>query len=298
VSDLVSVNGRITPASEAVVSPLDRGFLYGDGVYETLRTYGSRPFRAAAHLRRLAASAERLAIEIGRAPIDPGAAVEAILARAADPEWAIRIIVTRGVGPIGYDPAACGPPTVVVHVRPCPEIPAGWRQEGVDVAIVDVTRNAVTALDPAIKSGNLLNNLLAWQAARRTGAYEPILLNPQGLLAEGGSSNLFLAHGRRLVTPDLAAGLLRGVTRDAAIELARRDGIEVEEIELRPEDLRGADEAFLTSTLKGILPIRRCDGWPIREGRPGPLTRRLMTLYEGLIQEETKAGSAPGSSLR
>lgn len=298
MSELVGVNGRITSPTEAVVSPLDRGFLYGDSVYETLRTYGGRPFRAAAHLHRLAASAERLGIEIVRAPLAPAAALEAILARATDPEWAVRIIVTRGVGPIGYDPEACGPPTVVAHLRPCPEIPAGWRQEGVDVAIVDVTRNAVAALDPAIKSSNLLNNVLAWQAARRTGAYEPILLNPEGLLAEGGSSNLFLARGRRLLTPALAAGLLRGVTREAAIELARRDGMEIEETDLRPEDLRGADEAFLTSTLKGILPIRRCDGWPIREGRPGPLTRRMMALYEALVQEETKAGSTPGSSLR
>lgn len=210
----------------------------------------------------------------------------------------MRVILSRGVGGIGYDPEGCGPPTVVIHVRPCPEIPAGWLREGVDVAIVDVTRNTVSAVDPAIKSSNLLNNLLAWQAARRLGVLEPILPNAQGRLTEGATSNVLLVRGSRVATPSLESGLLRGITRDLVLELARGDGIEVAEEDLAPEDLRGADEAFLTSTLKGILPIRRCDGWPIREGRPGPVTRRLMELFEARVQAETKAGSAPGSSSR
>ena len=224
--------------------------------------------------------------------------VHRTIADAGLPETAIRIVLTRGRGPLGYDPEGCGPPTVVIHARPCPGIPASFLREGVDVAIVDVTRNAVTSLDPAIKSGNLLNNFLAWRAARRLGAYEPILLNASGRLTEGASSNLFVVRSQRLITPSPADGLLEGITRGLVLELARGDGLDAVEESLPADDLGSADEAFLTSTLKGVLPIRRCDGWPIRTGRPGPITRRLMALFEARVQAETNAGSPPGSTLR
>jgi branched-chain amino acid aminotransferase len=298
VSERISVNGTITAPEEARVSPLDRGFLFGDSVYETLRTYGGRPFRLDRHLERLRRSAEALDIAHERAPVEIGREVERTLASAGNDESAVRVVLSRGPGPIGYDPEPCGPPTVVIHVRPCPPIPDAWRREGVDVAIVRVTRNASTSLDPAIKCSNLLNNFLAWREARRLGAYEPILLNLEDRLAEGASSNVFLARGGRLLTPPLAAGILGGITREAVLELARRSGLPASEEALGPDDLRRADEAFITSTLKGVLPVRRCDGWPINDGRPGPMTRRLMELYEALAQAETKAGSAPGSILR
>lgn len=292
--DVVSVNGLLTSANEARVSPLDRGFLYGDSVYETIRTYNGRPFRLAAHLERLRRSAEAIGIDAGRAPVDPAAAVTAALGRGGFPESAIRVILSRGLGSIGYDDAGCGPPTLVVHVRPLSPIPDAWRREGVDVAIVPVRRNAAAALDPAIKSSNLLNNLLAWRAGHRLGVYEPILLDAAGRLTEGASSNLFLAREGRLLTPALETGLLRGITREAVLELARAHAVPFSEEPLPAEALAASDEAFLTSTLKGVLPIRRVDGWPLRDGRPGPLTRRLADLYEALAQSETKAGSAPG----
>ena len=298
MAERINVNGRITSPEDASVSPLDRGFLYGDSVYETIRTYGGRPFLLREHLERLRRSAGHLGIPHERAPIDVAAGIVETLASAGNAESAVRVILSRGVGGIGYDTDACGPPTVVIHVRPCPEIPASWRREGIDVAIVDVTRNPSSAVDPAIKSSNLLNNLLAWQAGNRLRVFEPILPNARGRLTEGATSNLFLVRGSRLSTPTLESGLLRGITRDLVLELARADGVATAEEEVASEDLRGADEAFLTSTLKGILPIRRCDGWPIREGRPGPLTRRLMDLFEARVQVETKAGSAPGSILR
>lgn len=304
VSERINVNGRIGAPDAAAVSPLDRGFLYGDSVYETIRTYAGRPFLLKPHLARLRQSAERLGIRYEAAPVDPEREIARTLDEAGNEESAIRIVVSRGVGPIGYDPEPLGPPTVVVYVRPCPALPDSFRREGVDIAIVRVTRNPATALDPAIKSSNLLNNLLAWQEARRLGAYEPILLNTEGKLAEGASSNLFLAREGRLRTPPLEAGILEGITRDFVLALARRDGLPASEEPLGPEDLRGADEAFLTSTLKGILPIRRCDGWPIGVGRPGPMTRRLAELFDAAVREsgeaqaETKAGSAPGSIFR
>jgi branched-chain amino acid aminotransferase len=296
--DVLSVNGQVFPAEEARISPLDRGFLYGDSVYETIRTYNGRPFRLGPHLDRLRRSAEALGIDASRAPVDPASAVEEALARGGFQEAAVRVILSRGQGSIGYDDADCGPATLVVHVRAFVPLPGAARREGVDVAIVPVRRNAAAALDPAIKSSNLLNNLLAWRAGRRLGVYEPILLDAAGNLTEGASSNLFLVREGRLFTPALEVGLLRGITREAVLELARAHGVPAAEDVLPAAALASADEAFLTSTLKGVLPIRRVDGWPIREGRPGSVTRRLSDLYEALAQEETKAGSAPGASRR
>lgn len=298
MSERINVNGVLGPPEAAAVSPLDRGFLYGDSVYETIRTYGGRPFLLRRHLDRLRRSAGLVDIPYDRAPVDIEREILRTIADAGCPETAVRAVLTRGPGPIGYDPDACGPPTVVVYARPCPEIPETWVREGVDVAIVDVTRNSPAALDPAIKSGNLLNNFLAWRQARRLGAYEPILLNAGERLTEGASSNIFVVRSGRLLTPGLEEGLLEGITRGVVLDLARRDGIETAEETLTADDLRGADEAFLTSTLKGVLPLRRCDGWPIRHGRPGPITGRVLALFEGMVQAETKAGSAPGSILR
>jgi branched-chain amino acid aminotransferase len=298
VPERINVNGVLGAPESAAVSPLDRGFLFGDSVYETIRTYGGRPFLLPEHLLRLRRSAERLEIPVERAVVDIGQEVHRTLAEADLPEAAIRIVLTRGRGPLGYDPEACGPPTLVIHVRPCPELPASFVREGVDVAIVEVTRNARSALDPAIKSSNLLNNFLAWRAARRLGAYEPILLNASERLTEGASSNLFVVRSGRLLTPPAEDGILEGITRGLVLELARSDGLDASETSLGPDDLRSAEEAFLTSTLKGVLPIRRCDGWPILHGRPGPITRRLIALFEARVQAETKTGSAPGSMRR
>ena len=294
----ISVNGVVGPAETAAVSPLDRGFLFGDSVYETLRTYGGRPFLLREHLDRLRRSAERLGIPYDRAPVDVEREIGRTIAEAAFPEAAVRVVLSRGSGPIGYDPEECGSPCLVVYARPCPEIPEAWLREGVDVAIVQVTRNARSALDPAIKSSNLLNNFLAWREARRLGAYEPILLNASDRLTEGASSNLFVVRSNRLLTPPSAEGLLEGVTRRLVLDLALGNGIVAGEEPLRADDLRGADEAFLTSTLKGVLPIRRCDGWPVHHGRPGAVTRRILALFSERIQAETKTGSAPGSILR
>jgi len=298
MQELLNVNGRITPPAQASVSPLDRGFLYGDSVYETIRTYGQTPFRLRAHLDRLPRSAVRVEIPFDRTLVRIADEVTRTLSAAGDGEAAIRIILSRGVGPVNYDTSEVGAPTCVIHVRPFPHPPPHHMSEGIDVAIVGVERNSVQALDPAIKSSNLLNNFMAWTEARKLRAEESILLNGAGHITEGASSNVFLVKERHLLTPPLEAGILQGITRDLVLELARRAGIDTDEQALRPEDLRAADEMFITSTLKGILPVKRCDGWPIREGRPGPLTVRLMALYDEIAQQETKAGSAPGINLR
>jgi branched-chain amino acid aminotransferase len=150
-TEVISVNGRVFPAGEARISPLDRGFLYGDSVYETIRTYGGRPFRLGPHLDRLRRSAAALGIDAARASVDPAVAVEAALSAGGFAESAVRVILSRGQGGIGYDDTDCGPPTLVVHVRAFVPVPDAWRREGVDVAIVPVRRNAAAALDPAVK---------------------------------------------------------------------------------------------------------------------------------------------------
>ena len=298
MQERINVNGSISLPAEAAVSPLDRGFLYGDSVYETIRTYGETPFRLGAHLDRLRRSAERVGIPYERAPVPIETEFFRTLQAAGHGDAAIRIILSRGIGPVSYETAEVGAPTCVIHVRPFPRPLPRHINEGVDVAIVGVVRNSIYALDPAIKSSNLLNNFMAWAEARRLRADEPILLNGSGQVAEGASSNVFLVKEGRLLTPPLEAGILQGITRDLVLDLARRAGIDAGEEPLRPEDLRAADEAFITSTLRGILPVRRCDGWPIREGRPGPMTIRLMGMYDKLAQEETNAGSEPGASRK
>ena len=294
--NLASVNGIVVPAAEAHVSVLDNGFAFGDSVYEVMRTYGRSPFEPGRHFRRLRASAARLGFEIPPTDAELLGQVDALLAKSDPGESYVRIVVSRGVGDCSYDFSRIGTPTVVMVQKPLPAYPARHYEEGIRVAAVDVRRNHPRALDPAIKSSNLLNNLLAWRAGRRLGVYEPILLDAAGMLAEGASSNLFLVREGKLLTPALGVGLLRGITREVVLELAHAHGIPVSEEVLPAAALGSADEAFLTSTLKGVLAIRRVDGWPIREGRPGPLTRRLADLYDALAQEETKAGSAPGAS--
>jgi branched-chain amino acid aminotransferase len=298
MEERINVNGRITPPDKAVVSPLDRGFQYGDSVYETIRTYGETPFRLDAHLDRLRRSADRVGIPYERTPVRIENEVSGTLRAAGRGDAAIRIILSRGVGPVSYETAEVGAPTCVIHVRPFPHPPPHHLSEGIDVAVVGVVRNPIHALDPAIKSSNLLNNFMAWTEARKLRAEEPILLNGAGLVAEGASSNVFVVKNQRLLTPPLEAGILRGITRDLVLDLARRAKIDTAEESLRPEDLRSADELFITSTLKGILPVKRCDGWPVREGRPGPITVRLMAMYDEVVQAETNTGSAPGASRR
>jgi branched-chain amino acid aminotransferase len=205
--------------------------------------------------------------------------LDALLARAANPESYIRFIVTRGVGDISYRFERVQGPTIVLAVKPYEALPPQQFEEGIAVMVSSVRRNAPDALDPGIKSCNLLNNILAVREAQAQGALEPIMLNHQGEVAEGASSNVFIVKGGTLRTPPLSAGILPGVTREILLELAATLGIPAEEVTLQVEDLRGADEAFLTSTLKEAAPIRTIDGRPVGSGRPGPVTLRLLAAF-------------------
>jgi branched-chain amino acid aminotransferase len=274
-----SVNGIVTPVEEAHVSVLDNGFTFGDSVYETLRTYRGRPFEWGRHLRRLRASAERLGFEIPLTNDELLARLDAVLERAANPESYIRLIVSRGVGDISYHFERVKGPTVVIAVKPHGPYPAWHYTEGIPVALVAVRRNHPQALDPAIKSSNLLNNVLAQREAQARGAEEAVLLNLKGEIAEGASTNVFVVRGGTLLTPLLETGILAGITREVVLELAEGLGIPRREQALVPEDLLSADEAFLTSTTREVVPIRTVDGRPLGRVQPGPVTQRILPSF-------------------
>jgi branched-chain amino acid aminotransferase len=273
-----SIDGVIAPAAEARVSILDNGFTFGDAVYETLRTYGGRPFAVGRHLRRLRASAARIGVEIPLADGELRARLDELLARAGNRESYIRWIISRGVGDISYNFDRVKGPTVAMVVKPYQAFPDTFYDEGIPVSLVSIRRNHPDALDPAIKSCNLLNNLLATREAQSKGAFEALLLNQSGELAEGAGSNVFVVKKGEALTPPLSAGILAGITREVLFELSAAAGVPMREAALRPAALLDADEAFITSSLKELGPIRTVDGRRIR-ACPGPVTRTLLNAY-------------------
>ena len=274
-----SVDGEITPADRARVSVLDNGFTFGDAVYETLRTYGGRPFHLDRHLERLRRSAARLAIALPATNDSLTRDLDALLERAANSDSYIRIIVSRGVGDISYRFDRVKGPTVVMAVKPYEPLPERYYTEGIAVILSAVRRNHPRALDPAIKSCNLINNILAVQEAQAKGAVEPILLNEIGEVAEGASANVFMVKDGVLLTPPLDAGILPGVTREVVLDLARELEVAIREEPVAVKDLLAADEVFITSTLKEVVPVATIDGRPVGGGRPGKVTLRLLEAF-------------------
>jgi branched-chain amino acid aminotransferase len=291
MTSFASVNGTILPAEEARVSVLDNGFAFGDSVYEVLRTYGGLAFEPGRHFRRLRASAARLGFAVPGSDADLFAQVDALLARATKGESYIRIVVSRGVGDCSYHFERVKGPTVVMIQKPLPPYPESHYRDGIRVAAVGIRRNHPRALDPAIKSSNLLNNILAVREAQERGADEPVLLNHEGFLAEGASTNVFLARKATLFTPPLSAGILAGITREVVLELVADLGLPLREEALRLDDLLAAEEAFLTSTTREVVPVRQVDDTVIGTGRPGPLTRRVMEAFRAYAPSHSGAAA-------
>jgi branched-chain amino acid aminotransferase len=277
---VVSVNGRICGEADAVVSVFDHGFVYGEGVYEVLRTYHRRPFLFEAHVKRLRDSAAMIALDVPFETADLRERIDRALAAAPDLDEAyIRVLLTRGAGELTYDPRACPTPTLVIivkrHVGPPPEA----LERGVTVSLVGVVRNHPESVSPLIKSNNLLNNALAMQQALGRGAFEALMKNYRGEICECSQSNVFIVRDGEALTPPLGAGLLAGVTRAFIFELGRGLDVPVREATLHERDLAAADEAFLTSTTREIVPIVAVDDLTIGSGTPGPVTRRLVAAF-------------------
>jgi branched-chain amino acid aminotransferase len=295
---VVNLNGVLVGPDQAKVSVFDRGFLYGDSVYEVIRTYRRQPFELELHLARLRRSASRLALSLpwdevrSRREILRTLAATAIAApdpEAApwnDGELSLRVIMTRGAGDLGLDPALAVDPVAIVIAGPLRAPPLWAYREGVSCRIVGVRHDAPEAADTTAKTGAHLSNVLALAEARRAGAHEALLLDRDGLVTEGASSNVFAVRGGRLDTPPLAIGILEGVTRGIVIAIARAAGIEVREAPLRPEELAAADELFITSTAREILPVTSLDGAAAGSGEVGAMTTRLHALFRARADRE------------
>jgi branched-chain amino acid aminotransferase len=274
----INVNGRITGESDAVIPVLDHGFVYGEGVYETLRTYNGRLFLYERHMRRLRNSARLIDLELPSSDAEFASQIDATIAAAelGAKQAYVRLLVTRGVGDLTYHLSATPKPSVVIIVKPLPEQPAALYEKGVKVALVDIVRNHPQSVNPMIKSNNLMNSALAAQQAFKRGAFEAVMRNYRGELTECATANLFTVKDGAALTPPLECGLLPGITREFLFEVGRDVGIDVREQVLRDADLFGADEAFLTSTTREVLPIVTVDDRAIGAGRPGRITRMLL----------------------
>jgi branched-chain amino acid aminotransferase len=277
------VNGAFVPDRDAVVSVHDRGFRYGDGVFDTLRVYDGRPFLLDEHVGRLVASSKTLGI--GGLPPENAlsALIREVISRNGFSNALIRTTVSRGVSD-GWEPDPAARPSVVVVGRAFSGYPDHLYRDGASIVVTTI-RIPASPLDPVLKSLNRLPQIQAKREAMARGADEAVLCTDTGLVAEGSVSNIFCVDAGRIITPPASVGLLPGVTRGVVIDLARREGLACDEAPFGPEDLQGADEVVLTSTGMEVMPVTRVDGRPIGGGRPGPIASALRRLYHLRVRE-------------
>ena len=285
----IILDGHLVDARQARVSVFDHGFLYGDGIYETVRAYNYKVFHWPEHFRRLKQSARRIQLKCpwsSRRLLND--IVRVLRANRASP-GSVRISISRGPGPLGLDPALCPKPTLVMLLHPERPVEA-LRQTGVSVGITEVRRNHPRCLDPQIKSNNSLNTILAKMEGKAMRVFESVLLNLDGFLTEGTTSNIFFVRKDEIFTPALSCGLLEGITRDAVIHLSLKAGRKVHEGRYAPTDLLRADEVFLSSTTLEIMPVTRLrvqrKNRAIGNGQPGPVTRELQRSFQAYVQKE------------
>jgi branched-chain amino acid aminotransferase len=276
-------NGKIIPKDRALVSVDDHGFLYGDGVYETIRAINGRPFLLKEHMQRLQTSANALRIKSPIPYAQYGRAIDQVLKANRLKEAGIRITLTRGPGPYGFDPRPCKNPTLVITAFPYVGHPLERYEKGMTLAVTQVRRNSPQSLPPWVKSTNCLNGILAKMESLKAGAHEALLLTSDGRLAEGSIFNVFVVKNGGLMTPALDGSLLAGVTRGRVCRLAREAGYPVKETRLPHGVLRTADEVFITSTLMDIMPVTKIvfvDGSKMKTFKGvGPVTSHLIHLF-------------------
>jgi branched-chain amino acid aminotransferase len=280
----VYISGQLYDKDDAKVSVYDHGFLYGDGVFEGLRSYGGRVFRLEQHLDRLWKSARAIWLEIPMSREALAAAVNDTLRANGIQDGYIRLVVTRGAGELGLDPNRTSQPQVIViadHIKLYPE---ELYRKGLEIVTASTIRNHPAALNPRIKSLNYLNNILAKIEGLQAGCIEALMLNHTGEVAECTGDNVFLVQSGVVLTPPVDAGILEGITRAAVIELAEQAGLEVREVPLTRHDVYIADECFLTGTAAEVIPVVKVDGRRIGAGEPGPITRDLIERFHRLAR--------------
>jgi len=275
----VWLNGKLVDREDAKISVFDHGLLYGDGVFEGIRSYSGRVFRLKEHIRRLFDSANGIRLAIPLAADELAKAVADTLQANGLKDAYIRVVVTRGVGTLGLDPNRCQSPTVFIITDKIVLYPPELYENGLEIITAATMRNHPNAVNPRLKSLNYLNNILAKIEAIDAGTLEAVMLNHQGFVAECTGDNLFIVRDGVLFTPPIAAGILEGITRDEIIAIAGDFGIKVREENLTRHDLYVADECFLTGTAAEVVPVVRIDKRTIGVGHPGPVTRRLLEAF-------------------
>ena len=286
VSRLIYLNGKMVPQEEAVISVFDHGFLYGDGVFEGIRAYNGRVFRLVEHIRRLYESAHSILLPI---PLSREEMIQAVVDTVNANKLRdayIRLVISRGVGDLGMDPRKCKHSQVIIIADKITLYPKELYEEGLNVITVATRRNIAEALEPKIKSLNYLNNIHAKIEANRAGVLEAIMLTNQGYICEGTGDNIFIYRKGELLTPPPYLGILEGITREAIIELAKQEGIPLREVPFTRHDLYVSDECFLTGTAAEVIPVIEVDQRQIGDGKPGPVTGRLIELFRNLTQHE------------
>lgn len=282
----IYIDGKFHGRDTAMVSVFDHGLLYGDGVFEGIRVYARRIFRLREHLDRLYASARAIALDIPLSRDEMAAAVCATVRRNAKDDGYIRLVVTRGVGDLGINPRSCPRPSVIIIVTDIQVYPAELYAGGVKVVTAATRQVSHDSFDSRIKSLNYLKNVLAKMDALRAGAQEAIMMNGAGYIAECTADNIFFVEAGRLLTPGPEDGALEGVTRRAVLGLAADAGIAACERRLTRYDAYTADECFLTGTGAEIMPVNEIDDRVVGDGRPGPVTRRLIEAFHSLVRNE------------
>jgi branched-chain amino acid aminotransferase len=285
MSRQIYISGKFVPQEDAKISVYDHGLLYGDGVFEGLRSYRGKVFRLSEHIARLYESARAIWLEIPMTQEAMCEAVnEAVRVNKIDDGY-VRLVVTRGAGTLGLDPNRCSNPQVIIIADAISLYPKELYEQGLEIVTVSVQRVSPAALSPRIKSLNYLNNILAKIEGLQAGCIEALMLNHKGEVAECTGDNVFLVRHGVLYTPPLDAGILGGITREAVIEVAREAGTEVRETALTKHDVYIADECFLTGTAAEVVPVVKVDSRAIGTGKPGPMTRDLEKRFKKLTLE-------------
>ena len=276
---LIYIDGEFLPKSEAKISVFDHGLLYGDGVFEGIRSYNGRVFKLDEHLERLYDSAKSIMLQI---PIPIETMKETLLEtlrRNHLTEAYIRLVITRGVGDLGLDPDKCLKPSIIIIADKIALYPQKFYEDGLEIVTASVRRNYAEAINPRIKSLNYLNNILAKIEGKQSGAEEVLMLNAEGYVVECTGDNIFWVKNDVLVTPPVHMGILEGVTRNSVIDLARDAGMQVEERVFTRHDLYIADECFLTGTAAEVIPVVKIDRRAIGDGQPGKVTEKLIAAF-------------------
>lgn len=283
---LIYLDGQYVPKSEAKVSVFDHGLLYGDGVFEGIRSYNCLVFKLKEHLIRLYESAHTIMLKIPLSIEEFTETVVETLKRNHLRDAYIRVVVTRGVGDLGLDPANCKEPSVFVITDKIILYPESFYRNGMDIITVPTVRNLPEAINPALKTLNYLNNILAKIEAKNSNYREALMLNHQGYVAECTGDNIFIVKTGIVQTPPTYLGALKGITRQAILDLALRNDIPCQERILTRHDLYNADESFLTGTAAEVIPVVKIDGRQIGTGKPGKVTRKLMSSFRDLTRKD------------